>query len=141
MEPRIRPNPRGQSTVVPTPSRWAAASRPAALALVAVMAVLAVALLVGFLSDTYGPIDPTDPGWKALITNDTGRAIRVKNSAGDLLIAAGQRDIIVSPGPGQIHVVYRIEDDHANVLGCLTVDLDKRKTVDVRASAMRPCPG
>jgi hypothetical protein len=109
-----------------------------ATAVVVVAAVLLLATLIA-LEGKYGPIDPTEPGWKAQVVNDLGKPVHVKSAAEDLLIPAGQSDILASPGPGQLHVVYTVTDSSGTTLGCLTVDLDKQRTVKVNASQTRPC--
>jgi hypothetical protein len=113
--------------------------RRALLTGLVIAGVLVLGAIAALLTDQFGPIDPTDPGWKARVTNDTGQAIHVKSSASDIRIETGSQDIVVSPGPGQLHVVYRITDEKGTVLGCLAVDLNKRETVNVSASAMRSC--
>lgn len=107
------------------------------------LSALVVALvLVGaaaVLENQFGPIDPTDPGWKANIVNDLGRPIHVKNSAEELPLKPGERDIFVPPGPGQLNVIYTVTDEHGLTLGCLAVQLDRVRTVDVKASQLKPC--
>jgi hypothetical protein len=102
-------------------------------------AILIVGAVAAFLSDQLGPIDPADPGWKARVTNDTGQFIHVRSPRADIRIAPGSQETVISPGPGQLHAVYRISDDKGTLLGCLTVDLDKHRTLDINASSMNVC--
>jgi hypothetical protein len=109
------------------------------LGVLGVIGVIAVLLMLGLmlsmLEHRYGPIDPTDPGWKAQVVNDLGAPIRL----GGLTIAAGRSDIVVAPGPGALHPVYKVTDGHGRRLGCLSVTLDRNQTVRVLASTIRPC--
>jgi hypothetical protein len=108
---------------------------------VTALVLLAVAVFgaVLILEDRFGPIDPTDPGWKVKVVNDLRIPIHVKNSAEDLEVAPGDSDIFVPPGPGQLHVIYTVTDSKGKTLGCLAVELDKTKTVEVNASQIKPC--
>ncbi len=108
---------------------------------VALASVLAVGIIGAVLENTFGPIDPTDPGWKVQITNDLNIPIHVRNSAADIALAPGAKDIFVPPGPGQLNVTYVIADDEGQTLGCLKVKLDKTRTVMANASQMGSCSG
>ena len=112
--------------------------KPLTWILAAVLAVAVLAALVQ-IEDRLGPIDPTDPGWKAKVTNDTGRPVHVKDSAENLLLESGESDIFVAAGPGQRHLVLTITDSAGRNLGCLTTDLDSQRTVSMNVSQMRPC--
>lgn len=107
----------------------------------AVVAVVTTALLVlTALEYRFGPIEPTDPGWKVQVVNDLNQTIHVKDSASeDLTIAAGRSDIFVSPSPGQRHVVLTVMDAKHRTLGCITVDLDRNRTLQAKASEMGSC--
>jgi hypothetical protein len=100
-----------------------------------------VMLLVGavILEDRLGPIDPTDPGWKAEVINDLGVPIHVKSSAVDLTVAPGKSEIFGSPGPGQLNFRLTITNEQGQTLGCLAVRGDKEKTVQLKASQMTIC--
>lgn len=115
------------------------AARRRLLIAVAVLVLLLVGVGGQALSDRFGPIDPTEAGWKARISNDTAQAIHVKNSAEDLVLAVGESDIFVSGAPGELHPVFVVTDLQGRTLGCLRVDLDRTKTVTAAASAMRRC--
>ena len=106
--------------------------------LVAFCVIGAVAGLIA-LEHRYGPIDPTDPGWKALVLNDLATPVRVRNSVEDLPISPRDSEIFVPPGPGQLHVTYQVTDPAGHRLGCLAVDLDREHTVTVLVSSMHPC--
>ena len=106
----------------------------------AVVAVATTALLVlTALEYRFGPIEPTDPGWKVQVVNDLNQTIDVRDSAEDLTIPAGRSDIFVSTGPGQLHIVLTVMDAKHRTLGCLAVDLDRSRTVRAKASEMAPC--
>lgn len=109
--------------------------------LVAAIGVFLAVVLAGasLLESRLGPIEPTDPGWKASVMNDLGHPIHVRNSAEDLYLRPGQSDIFVPSGPGQLNVIYTVTDEHGKPLGCLSVQLDKARTVDVKASQLKPC--
>lgn len=95
-----------------------------------------IALLVS-AERRYGPIDLTDPGWKVNVHNDLSQPIRVKDGAENLPIGPGNSEVLVSPSPGALRPRYVVTDGAARTLGCLTVDLDRSRTVDARASSMR----
>ena len=111
----------------------------AAAVVLAVAIILTVGVVGAVLEGRFGPIDPTDPGWKVQVTNDLNIPIHVRNSAEDIALAPGAKDIFVPPGPGQLNVTYIIADDNGQVLGCLQVKLDKTRTVTANASQMRSC--
>src|SRR5260370_35504603 len=77
--------------------RLSPARRRAALRIAAVVSVLAgLALVVSILATLeyrYGPIDPTDPGWKVLVVNDTHQPVHVKDAVEDFVIPAGQQEL------------------------------------------------
>jgi hypothetical protein len=100
-----------------------------------------VVLLIGavMLEDRLGPIDPTDPGWKAEVTNDLGVPIHVKSSAVDLTVAPGTSEIFGSPRPGQLNFRLTITNQQGQTLGCLAVRGDKEKTIQLKASQMTIC--
>src|SRR2546422_3969894 len=102
---------------------------------------LVVLLLVGalILENRFGPIDPTDSGWKAKVVNDLDVPIDVKSSAVALKLAPGESDIFASPGPGQLNFILTITESHGRTLGCLVVRGNKRQTVQLMASQMTPC--
>ena len=110
-------------------------STPPLLGVLAVISVIAVFLMLIVLEHRYGPIDPTDPGWKAQVVNNLGAPIHL----GGLTIAPGRSDIVVAPGPGALHPVYKVTDGQGRRLGCLSVTLDRNQTVRVLASTIRPC--
>ena len=85
--------------------------------------VLVLLGLIGvlILEDHFGPIDPTDPGWKARVVNDLGIPIDVRSSAVDLKLAPGESDIFASPGPGRLNFVLVITDRQGRALGCIAV--------------------
>src|SRR5260370_34516984 len=101
--------------------------------------VVILAIAGAKLEYRYGPIDPTDPGWKALVTNDLTQGVVVGDSAENLEIQPGNSEVLVSPGPGQLDAVYTVTDLNHRALGCLAVRLDRQKTVNVSVSSMRPC--
>jgi hypothetical protein len=114
----------------------AARKRPRWLLIAGVAPAVVLAVLIG-LEHRYGPIDPTDPGWKANVVNDTGQAIHL----GGLTIAPRRSDIVVAPGPGALHPTFKVTDTHGGTIGCLSVALDREKTVTVRASTIHACAG
>ncbi len=82
-------------------------------------------------------VDPTDPGYKAVIANDLPVAIVVRNDQEDLPLRPGGSDVF-SPGPVNT-VRYTVTGPHGRLRGCLFVRLDARKTVRALASGLRPC--
>lgn len=111
----------------------------ARLAVVIGLVVFFVLLVAVVLEHQFGPIDPTDPGWKARVVNDLGQPIHVKNAAEDLTLEPGQSDIFVPSAPGQLRVIYQVTDDRGRPLGCLDVQLDRSRTVELPASGIKPC--
>ncbi len=123
--------------------RLSPARRRAALRIAAVVSVLAgLALVVSILATLeyrYGPIDPTDPGWKVLVVNDTHQPVHVKDAVEDFVIPAGQQELYASPGPGQLNMNLSVTDESGQTPGCLRVELDRSKTVTTFVSSMGPC--
>jgi len=109
-------------------------------AVVSVLAGLALVFsILATLEYRYGPIDPTDPGWKVLVINDTDRPVHVKDAVEDFVIPAGQQELYVSPGPGQLNMNLSVTDEAGQTLGCLRVELDRSKTVTTFVSSMGSC--
>lgn len=129
----------GHSPVAkPTAVRWS--STRIALS-IAGLVLFAIFLLIGVtvLEDRFGPIDPTDPGWKASVLNDLNAPIVVKDSGVNLTLEPGQSTIFASPGPGQLNFVLTVTDNQGRTLGCLVVHGDKQHTVTLKASQMTAC--
>jgi len=110
----------------------------AAIVLLVTVAVVGLVALTR-LENSLGPIDPTDPGWKVKVVNDFGVAIRVKDSAEELDIGPGRSEIFDAPGPGQLRFVLTVTEGENRALGCLSVQLNKAKTVVMNASQVKPC--
>jgi hypothetical protein len=106
---------------------------------VLLIAVATVVLgLVAVLEDQLGPIDPTAPGWRAVVVNDTNRPIHVRSDSYNPLLLPGRSDMFHT-GAGQLDLLLTISDEQGQSLGCLLVRLDKRKDITVNASSMRHC--
>jgi hypothetical protein len=107
--------------------------------LLILFSIVGLLVIVNLLEYRYGPIDPTDPGWKVDIMNDLPKAIHIKNNAEDLTLQPGQHDIFVPAAPGEINPTYIIMDMNGHVMGCLTVNMDRKSTIQSRASLMHAC--
>jgi hypothetical protein len=116
---------------------WSRRRYPLALVVIALTAVCVGTLVV--LIDRYGPVDPTEPGWRAEVVNDLPGPVRVATSTETLPIASGSSEIFVASGPGRTELDLRVISiaDHAR--RCLEVTLEKDRTVTTNTSDAVPC--
>ena len=105
---------------------------------IAAAAALCLALLAISL-DRYGPVDPTDPGWKVRITNDTSEAVTVATSTESLKLPPAGSEIFVAPGPGKLRFTATVRHTPAAPVTCLPVALSKHRTVEASVSDAKPC--
>ena len=107
-----------------------------------VLLIAAAILILGvfpILEDRLGPIDPTAPGWRAIVLNDTNQPIHVRNGSYNPLLSPGRSDMFHSGGPGQLDLVLTISDAEGQTLGCVPIRLEKKKDITVPVSSMGPC--
>ncbi len=108
---------------------------------VAILTAAAVVLfaLVLVLEDRLGPIDPTSPGRRAVVFNDTNRPVHVKSDDYNPLLPPGRSDIFYPGGLGELSLRLVIADEQGQTIGCIPVKLQERTDVRVYTSSVGPC--
>jgi len=107
----------------------------------ALLALLLVGWGLSVLQDQYGPIDPTDPARTILVVNDTSGLVQVQDQSGGIpiRIAPGKTWIFSGTAWGGLHGSFLVTNVEGTTVGCMFVDLDRRRMVTVEVSSARPC--
>jgi predicted SPOUT superfamily RNA methylase MTH1 len=95
--------------------------------------------LVAYAQSRWGPIDPTDPGYKVAITNNLSSSVRILDSKEDVVVESGRTQILEGLGPGQRSVRYEVTTLSGGRLGCINVTLDPSKIIVAKVSPLEAC--
>ena len=113
-------------------------TRQRKIAILIALAIVIVGAAVA-LEDRLGPLDPTAPGRRAVVVNDTNKPIHVTSNDYNPLLPPGQSDVFYPSERGQVDLRLVIGDDQGQTIGCIPVKLEQRNDVTVYVSTTGPC--